>query len=48
MLNLIIIIIMITRKCLNHGSNPTQSNPCGLGWTPMMGWDFFNPTFYPP
>ena len=21
-----------------HGFNPTQPNPCGLGWTYVMGW----------
>ena len=30
-----------------HGFNPTQPDPCGLGWTYVMGWvglNFFLPT----
>ena len=40
LLNLIIIIIIIIIKInfQTHGFNPTQPNPCGLGWTYVMGW----------
>ena len=24
--------------CQTHGFNPTQPDPCGLGWTYVMGW----------
>ena len=26
------------KKFQTHGFNPTQPNPCGLGWTYVMGW----------
>ena len=26
------------KKFPTHGFNPTQPDPCGLGWTYVMGW----------
>ena len=26
------------KNCPTHGFNLTQPNPCGLGWTYVMGW----------
>ena len=28
----------IKKSCPTHGFNLTQPDPCGLGWTPTMGW----------
>ena len=40
LLNLIIIVI---KKIIKILSNPwVQPDPCKLGWTPVMGWIFFN------
>ena len=50
LLNLIIIVIII--KFFNQWvqPNPTQLDPCGLNWTPVMGWVgldfFFNPSWW--
>ena len=37
------------KNCPTHRFNPTQPNPCGLGWTYVMGWvglNFFNPPWW--
>ena len=34
------------KNCPTHGFNPTQ--PCGLGWTYVMGWVGLNFFFDPP
>ena len=37
-----LIIIVIKKNCQTHGFNPTQPDPCGLGWTYVMGWVWLN------
>ena len=35
------------KNCPTYEFNPNQPNPCGLGWTYVMGWvglNFFLPT----
>jgi len=40
MLNLVIVVVVVILKKKDyptHGSNLTQPNPSGLGWTLVMG-----------